>query len=222
MRLPGWMCCVLPLLWACSNSDQATTLALTSVSPATKSMGECIDVKVGLTGVAPLTLDYGTSSAEAVTVKQVSIGPQRFEASSLQWASDGFHLPLSADLPEGKQDVRALLSNGQELVLPGGFEVTPPLQIDGFAMGYVVDHAPGESFPISIWAQGPDAARFQGKVYLSADRAVLQPAESAPFQNGELTQFVTLSAPPETFAIIHVVDCQGRRTESNEFVLDYP
>ncbi|MDC0706850.1 hypothetical protein POL68_00025 [Stigmatella sp. ncwal1] len=215
----GWRLCLLPLLWACSNSGtEGTPITLTSVTPATMSSSECIDVEVGLTGDPPFTLDYGTSTAQTVTVTQVSIGQQGFPVSSLRRTAGGFTLPLPSEMPEGKQDVRVLLSDKRELVLPGGFEVTAPLRINGFTIDYVLDQYPGEPFSLVIRAAGEDAVNFRGKGRLSAGGAVLQPEQSAAFDAGVLKQQVTLLGAPGT-VFIQMEDCTGLQTQSNDFRL---
>jgi hypothetical protein len=220
MRTGPWMLCLLPLLGACSNSEMGPPLTLSSVSPATKSASECVDVTVELTGELPFTLNYGTSTvaADASTVQEVTIGPQRYSTPSLQWTRGGFTLPLPANMPEGKYDVRVLLTHGNALVLPEGFEVTAPLQLNGFTFDYVLDHYPDEPFTVTIRALGPDAARFQGNVHLSSSHAELQLPQRAMFQEGVLRQEVTLSGEPGN-VFLQVVDCQGFRSQSNEFRL---
>ncbi|EAU62815.1 hypothetical protein STIAU_6412 [Stigmatella aurantiaca DW4/3-1] len=179
----------------------------------------CIDVKVGLTGEVPLTLDYGTSTAETVTVTQVSIGQQAFPASSLKRTAEGFTLQLPVTTPQGRQDVRVLLSDERELVLPGAFEVTEPLLINGFTIDYILDRYPGEPFTMVIRAAGVDAERFYGKVRLSAGRAGIHPMESAAFDAGVLEQEVTLTGEPSSVVFIQLEDCTGLRTQSNDFRL---
>ncbi|SES89513.1 hypothetical protein [Stigmatella erecta] len=217
---PRWALCLLPLLWACSNSEPGPPVTLTSVTPTTMSSSECVDVKVGLTGELPITLDYGTSTVtvDAASVREVFVGPQRFLPSSLQWTEGGFTLPLPAAMPEGKHDVRVLLSDGSTLLLPASFEVTAPIQLTGFTIDYVLDHYPDEPFTVVIRALGVDAGRFRGKVQLSSSHALLHPTQGATFQDGVLRQEVTLTGEPGN-VFLQVMDCQGLQTQSNEFRL---
>lgn len=215
-RLPASM---LLLLCACGASEVPLPTIL-SVTPTSLSTSECTDLQVELDGVLPLTLDYGTSSAEFPTSTQVGVGRERFSIQRMEDQGKRLFVSLPAGLPQGQQDVRLMLSDGQESVLREVLQVTPPLAITGFSIDYVLDQIRQEPFTIRVRALGPDTARFQGKVKLRANRGTIEPPESAPFVNGVLEQQVIMDDTGGNNVLIEVEDCVGHLSHSNEFRLD--
>lgn len=205
------------LLCACGSSEPPVP-SIVSVAPTRISSSECVLMTVELEGALPVKLDYGSDSAELAKLAQLRVGEREVPLESIQ--DKGRHLAahLFSGLPPGMHEVRVTLADGQQLVAPDAVEVTGRLLLDTFQIDSIGPQVRDTPFPITLRATGPDAQRFQGRVLLRSNKGKLEPEWSNLFQNGVLTQEVSIDAGGGN-VLIEMVDCEGRMVSSNEFQL---
>jgi hypothetical protein len=214
----GWTSVFALLLWACGSSEPPVP-SIVSVTPQRISTSECFLLTVELDGALPVKLDYGKDSAELTELLQVGVGERMVPVETVEEQGRRLVTHLFEGLPVAVHDVRVTLSDGQQLVRPGALEVTGPLMLDTFQIDPIGPQLRQEPFPVTIRATGPDAQRFQGRVLLRSNKGKLDPEWSNPFQQGVLTQDVSIDATGGN-VLIEMVDCARRTVLSNEFRLD--
>ncbi len=216
-----WTSVLALLLCACGSSETPLPPSIVSVTPQRVSMSECTLLTVALEGELPLKLDYGKGSVEVGTLAQVvEVSGRNAPVLGVEGQGRRIITDLQAGLPVGTHDVRVTLQDGRQALLPDGLEVTPPLALETFRIDPIIDQVREEPFTVTIRAVGPDAHRFQGRVLLRSNRGTLQPAWSQPFQQGVLTQEISIDAVGGNNVLIELTDCSGRMTNSNDFRLE--
>jgi len=213
-----WTSVLALLLCACGSSEPPAASIL-SVSPARFSTSECVQLSVELDGALPVKLDYGEDSAELAGLAQLGVGERELPVEAVENRGRRLLTHLYAGLPVGTHDVRVTLEDGKQLVLPDAIEVTGALLLDSFQFESIEPQLRETPFPITLRATGPDAQRFQGRVLLRSNKGKLEPEWSNNFQQGVLTQEVSIDLTGGN-VLIEMVDCQGRSVNSNEFRLD--
>jgi hypothetical protein len=211
---------VLALLLCACGSSKPPLPSVVSVTPERVSTSECIQLTVELDEALPIKLDYGRDSVELASLAQVQIAGQDYSVSQLENQGRRFSADVPAGLPVGKQAVRVVLQDGRQLLIEDALEVTPALTIETFRIDPVPNQVRQEPFTVTIRATGLDAHLFQGRVRLRSNRGTLEPAWSAPFQQGVLVQEVTIDDTGGNNVLIEMTDCAGRTVNSNEFRLE--
>jgi len=215
-----WTSVFVLLLSACGSSE-LPVLSIASVTPQRISASECVRMTVQLDQALPVRLDYGNGSAKLVDVARVGIAGQDIPVLGIEEQGRRLVTDVSGrQLPQGRHDVSLTLKDGQQVVLPDALEVTAPLVLETFRFDPIVNQIRQEPFTVTIRATGEDAALFQGWVTLRSNRGDLRPTRSAPFQQGVLTQQVTIEDTGGNNVFILMTDCEGRTVNSNEFRLD--
>jgi hypothetical protein len=213
-----WTSVLALLLCACGSSEPPVP-SIVSVSPARISMSECVLMTVELDGALPVKLDYGKDSVELAKLVQLRVGEREVPLESIQDEGRRLSAHLFSGLPVGTHDVRITFEDGQQLVAPAAVEVTGRLVLETFQFDPIVTQVRDTPFPITLRATGPDAQRFEGRVLLRSNKGKLEPEWSNNFQQGVLTQEVSIDATGGNI-LIELVDCEGRSVLSNEFRLD--
>jgi hypothetical protein len=209
----------LLLLCACGSSEPPAASIL-SVAPQSISRSECALLSVELEGALPVKLDYGNDSAQMPALVKVAVGGRDVPVELVEQQGRRIAAHVFAGLPTGTHDVHVTLSDGQQLVLRDGIEVTGLLMLETFYIEPIPSQVREESFTVTIRAVGPDAQKFQGRVLLRSNKGKVEPEWSNPFQQGVLTQEVSVEASGgNNNLIIEMVDCEGRTVNSNEFRL---
>lgn len=186
-----------------------------SITPATVIEGHSATVLIEADAAFPWTVSYSAATAEVDTSFTATIGGQPLRMPVL--TSDGdVRGQVPFRLEPGRHDVVLTLGDGRSATLASGFEVTP----ESFPSGYTIDPIGPQNrqvpFRITVRAQGNSASTFAGSVELSINKGGISPELSEPFQNGVLTQEITLTAPnPE--AVLTVRDAAGNEASSNVF-----
>lgn len=213
-----WICAFALLLCACGSSEPQAA-AIMSVTPQRVSRSECALLTVDLEGSLPVKLDYGKDSVELTGLVKVAVGGRDVPVELVQQQGRRVQAHLYAGLPVGMHDVNVTLTDHQDLVSAGGLEVVGPLVLETFQIDPIPTQNREQTFPVTIRAIGPDAQKFQGRVLLRSNKGKLEPEWSDPFQQGVLTQEVSIDVTGSNNLVIEMVDCEGRTVNSNVFRL---
>ena len=154
-----WTCVGALVLCACGSSEPPAA-AILSVTPQRLSRSECALLTVDLDGALPVKLDYGKDSAKLTGLEKVAVGGRDVPVELVEQQGRRINAHLYAGLPVGKHDVNVKLTDGQELVSPGGLEMTGTLVLETFHIDPIPAQNREQSFPLTIRAVGPDAQRF--------------------------------------------------------------
>lgn len=187
-----------------------------SIEPEEVVSGEAATIVLTLDAPLPVKVDYGEQSATLVT-PTLLIGGQEVAITRVQ--EDGTLLAsVPGVLPAGTQEVRLELENGSEstseqalTVLPLPPEMTPrsvggnpadpqpepgsegkELRVTGLSIDPIPDQVRGVPFSITLRAEGPDAALFEGQVQLTANKGRVSPNLSRSFSKGVRQEQVVL------------------------------
>lgn len=211
-----WMPVFALALSACGTSELPLP-SIVSVEPPSMAADESILLTVALEGSLPLTLDYGQSTAELFTSKQVLIAGRGFEILETQEQGQRLLAEIPPGLPVGLQELRVGFTDGRQAVLENGFEVKPPLDISSLLIRPVSSQVRLRPFTLILQALGPDAELFRGRVRLSTNQGTITPSVSGPFTQGVRLQEVIVDAPAGSYVAITVEDYGGRSVTSNDF-----
>jgi hypothetical protein len=189
-----------------------------SISPARMVATESTRIELEPSLALPTRVDYATGEIEVDTELALRIGSLEITPEGL--APDGrIAAVIPTLLQPGLHDVRLELEDGRVALLEDGFEVAE----GAWPTGYTVDPIPDQRklvpFEITIRAEGPNAAAFNGNVRFEAPAgSSIGPLLSDRFEAGVLRQTVVVNAPGNTAAII-VTDISGNRDPSAPFSL---
>ena len=189
-----------------------------SIEPEEVMSGEAATVAVKLDGPLPVKVDYGKQTATLVT-PTLRIGGQAVPITHVE--QDGTLLAtLPGSLSAGPQDVRLELENGSGSVSEQGLTVLPlppemdedgspgdpasepgtgngggddqELRVTGVRIEPIPDQVRDVPFTITLRAEGPDAALFEGQVQLSTNKGRIHPNLSNSFSKGVRQEQVVL------------------------------
>lgn len=193
---------------------------LLAVTPSTLRSDQAPAVVLELDAVPSGRADFGAGTVVLQRDVEVFVGTQSVGHAPLE--DDGrVRLRLPPGLPEGRQTVTARLEDGREAVAPDALSVLPPRVLTGYAVDPVGDQVAGVPFVLTVRAQGPDAARFDGVVALSVNKGDLSPTVSSPFTAGVLTEQITITTP-NVGVQLRVSDAGGRVATSAPFRVAAP
>ncbi len=199
------------LLCAC-EMGASTAPHIISIEPEEVVSGETATITVRLDAPPLARIDYGNKSATLLT-PTLRIGDQ--EARIERMEHDGALVAtLPTSLAAGHQDVRLDLGDGQETVEHKGVTVLPPppslstwsgsgntngegrpLRVTGLRMNPIPDQVRGVPFTVTLQAEGPEAALFEGQAQLLASKGRVSPNLSHPFRQGVSTEQVVIDKP---------------------------
>lgn len=188
-----------------------------SIEPEEVVSGEAATIVLTLDAPLPVKVDYGEQTATLVT-PTLLIGGQQVAITRVQ--EDGTLLASVPErLPAGTQEIRLELENGNEsiseqalTVLPlppemmprsaGGDPADPrpepgngegkELRVTGLSIDPIPEQVRGVPFFITLRAEGPDAALFEGQVQLTANKGRVSPNLSRSFSKGVRQEQVVL------------------------------
>jgi hypothetical protein len=184
---------------------------IVSIEPEEVVSGEAATIVVTLDAPLPVKVDYGKQTATLVT-PTLLIGEQEVTITRVE--QDGTLLAnVPGSLSTGPQDVRLELGDGSGSVSeqgltvlplppelesrtvdggpgdpqpepdPGGGEGKEPL-VTGLRIDRISEQVRGVPFTITLRAEGPEAALFEGQVQLSTNKGRVEPNLSKPFSKG--------------------------------------
>ncbi|WP_375771418.1 hypothetical protein NR798_11095 [Archangium gephyra] len=188
---------------------------IVSIEPEEVVSGETATVSLRLDAPLPVKVDYGHGTATVLT-PTLRIGGQEVTITRVE--QDGTLLAsVPGSLSAGPQEVRLELGDGSESVSEQGLTVLPlpPEMAPWNADGGPVDPAPGNGgdklplvtglsidpipeqvrgvpFFITLRAEGPEAALFEGQVQLSTNKGRVSPNLSRSFSQGVRQEQVVL------------------------------
>ncbi|MFL5350062.1 MAG: hypothetical protein ACJ8AT_35240 [Hyalangium sp.] len=215
----------MPVLWLCACGSAETPLPfLSSAEPASMPADSRFLLTLNLDGQFPVQVDYGGDSGRVMVTPPVkaSVGDRDFELSRIDDHGRRLTLDIIPWLPMGLQDLRVQFEDGRQVVLEQGFEVKPPLNLTGFTIDPIGPQVRGQPFAVTMRAQGPDAALFQGRVIVRSTQGNVNPKVSDAFQVGVLQQEFTAQDSAESTLSLIVEDYAGHTGSSNEFFLAKP
>ena len=204
------------VLCACEPSASPAP-NIVSIEPEEVVSGEATTIVLTLDAPLPVKVDYGEQTATLVT-PTLLIGGQEVAITRVQ--EDGTLLAsVPGVLPAGTQEVRLELENGSGsiseqglTVLPLPPEMTPrsvgggpadpqpepgsgegkELRVTGLSIDPIPAQVRGVPFSITLRAEGPDAALFEGQVQLTANKGHVSPNLSRSFSKGVRQEQVVL------------------------------
>ncbi|MBF5040833.1 hypothetical protein FGE12_00395 [Aggregicoccus sp. 17bor-14] len=187
-----------------------------SVQPSQVAADEQATLVLRVDAVAPFEVDYNertlaADSSATLWLGSVEIGP-------LERAPGGLLVgQLPAGLTQGEQDVRVVLADSRSATAPRALTIGPPRATVGFTFDPVAEQVRGQPFTVTLRAQGPSAASFNGVVLLfDGEGAPLTPPVTQAFVNGECTLQVTVDRVGPSM-ILGARDAAGRVGYSNPF-----
>ncbi|MFY0525126.1 hypothetical protein ACN28I_18950 [Archangium gephyra] len=180
---------------------------IVSIEPEEVVSGETAEISLKLDAPLPVKVDYGHGTATLLT-PTLLIGGQT--VTILRVEQDGtLQASVPGSLSAGQQDVRLEMGDGSESVSEQGLTVlpTPPvmtprsadggpadpeadpaggrdLLVTGVRIDPIPDQVRGVPFSITLRAEGPEAALFEGQVLLYANKGHVSPNLSNPFRQG--------------------------------------
>lgn len=206
---------LLGALVLCGCGSTVPSPVVQSVSPAEAPRNVPTALTVQLHPSFPATFDYGQRSVTLDTRVTLRLGEEEVAVESVGAQQLTAVVPENL-LPEGAYDVRVTLADGREGVLRQGFTVQPPTEA-AFSFGEIPDQFVGESFEITIRAEGPDARQFEDTVTLTSGKGQVTPRTSGRFTQGERTERVTIDSPGNNWII--ATDAAGNVGVSETFVV---
>lgn len=202
---------VLALVLAACGQDPLPPPTLVSVQPAQAGFNSTERLQLQVNALLPFTLRYREGTAVPRPELQAWVGTQQLE--DVRDEGEGrFSGNLQPGLELGRYDVRVRLSDGREASLANAFTIVDPnnFRVDVHGARFFK----GVSFPMTLYAPGPEAWRFRGTVTLRSSVGNITPSQSAPFESGVATlPAVTIDAAAEQ-VVISVEDSLGRRGQS--------
>ncbi len=180
---------------------------IVSIEPEEVVSGETAVISLKLDAPLPVKVDYGHGTATLLT-PTLRVGGQ--EVTILRVEQDGtLQASVPGSLSAGQQDVRLEMGDGSASVSEQGLMVlpTPPvitprsadggptdpdadptegrdLLVTGVRIEPIPDQVRGVPFSITLRAEGPEAALFEGQVQLSSSKGRISPNLSNPFRQG--------------------------------------
>jgi hypothetical protein len=188
---------------------------IVSIEPEEVVSGEPTTISLKLDAPLPVKVDYGERTATVVT-PTLRIGGQPVTITRLE--EDGTLLAsVPGSLSAGLQDVRLELEDGSGSLSEQGLTVLPlppaleprsadggpldpeadpsegrPLRVTGVRIDPIPDQLRSVPFSITLRAEGPEAALFEGQVLLSTNKGDINPNLSHPFSKGVRQEQVTI------------------------------
>ncbi len=206
------------LLCACEPyASPAPDIA--SIEPEEVVSGEAATIALKLDAPLPVKVDYGERTATLLT-PTLRIGGQEVAITGVE--QDGTLLAtVPTDLPAGQQEVRLELGDGSRSIRERGLTVLsppPPLEpldatgdtedpqtepgkgnggsrqllVTALSIDPIPDQLRGVPFAITLRAQGPEAALFEGQVQISTNKGHVSPNLSSSFSKGVRQEQVVL------------------------------
>lgn len=205
---------LLSLVALCGCEPEPPTPQIVSIEPEEVVSGEAAQVEIRLDAPLSVQIDYGSRSAKLLVPPTLQIGEHVVNVEGVE--EDGsLRVTVPAGLPEGEKDVRVKMPNGGEAVRKEGLKVlplppglakneagdtqepseTPPKALSGFQIAPIPDQVRNVPFLVTLRAEGPEAARFEGQVQLASTKGRLSPNLSGPFSGGARTEQVVIDKP---------------------------
>ncbi len=196
---------LLSLVALCGCEPESPTPQIVSIEPEEVVSGEAAQVEIRLDVPLSVEIDYGTRNAKLLVPPTLRIDEREVAVEGVE--EDGsLRVTVPAGLPEGEKDVRVKIPNGGEAVRKEGLKVLPvppkltnsgDLQesVVGFQIAPIPDQVSNEPFLVTLQAEGPEAAQFNGQVQLTSTKGRLIPNISGPFQGGTRTEEIVIDKP---------------------------
>jgi hypothetical protein len=215
MRWP--LASVLALVLAACGQDPLPLPTLLSVQPTQANLDSTERLQLRVDALLPFTLRYREGMAVPRAEVEAWVGLQQLE--NVRDEGGGlFSGDLKPGLALGNHDVRVRLSDGREASLTKAFTIVDPYNFRVEVHG--ARFYKNVSFPMTLYAPGPEAWRFRGTVTLRSSVGTVTPSQSAPFESGVATlPAVTIDAMGEQ-VVISVEDGAGRRGQSAPFKIE--
>lgn len=211
---------------------------IVSIEPQEVLSGETVTLT--LDAPLPVKVDYGHGTATLLT-PTLLIGGQ--EVTLIRVEQDGtLQARVPGSLPAGQQEVRLEMGDGSEsiseqglTVLPQPPDITPrsvdggpadpnadpsevrPLLVTGVHIDPIPDQVRGVPFSITLRAEGPEAALFEGQVLLSTSKGRISPNLSHPFLKGVRHEQVVIDEKQGGHVVLTVRAGKTIVAQSNPF-----
>ena len=212
------------LLSACGDSLSSPP-HIVSIEPQEVVHGEAAKLAIKLDAPLPVKIDYGRKTATLLSPPTLRIGGQDVLIDGLNEEDGTLLATVPTGLSEGTQDVRLVLGDGHEALGTEGLTVLPrppdlaagavdsgngaggpKLLITNVRIEPIPDQVRGVPFDISLQAEGPEAARFEGRVQLTTSKGRVSPNMSGPFVDGVGKQRIVLDKPGSVVLTVRVGD----------------
>lgn len=203
---------VIAALWLLGCGSTAPPPLVQSVSPAQAPTHVPTAITVQFEPSFPMTFDYGKRTVALNTQVTLRLGGREVEVESVE--AQRLTAVVPAGLPLGPQEVRVTLADGREGVLSPGFTVLPAPEA-AFTFDEIPEQVVDAPFTVTIRANGPNAARFQGSVTLESGKGRLLPRRSGPFTDGVRTERLTIDMPGLNW--VTATDEEGNQGSSAPF-----
>jgi hypothetical protein len=209
----------LVLLCAC-GPEAPSSLEIVSIEPEEVLAGQETELRVQLNAPVPFRFDYSRGTLQLPEEVALQVGGQ---ATRLAWLeADGrlvFVVP--EQVPEGTQQVEVGLPGGKRVRHEPGLRVLPSEPLTPSAEGItrlsidpIGDQVVGRPFELTVRAEGPQVAGFNGQVVFTSSKGDISPRRSESFSGGRRVERVTVSKPGQLFLIVHLGQLSAR---SNSF-----
>ena len=196
---------LLSTLVLCACEPYASPLPnIVSIEPEEVVSGETATIALTLDAPLPVKVDYGHGTATLLT-PTLLIGGQEVTITHVE--QDGtLRASVPGSLSAGPQDVRLEMGDGSESISEQGLTVLPqppdiapwsedggpadpggegrPLLVTGIRIDPIPDQVSGVPFSVTLRAEGPEAALFEGQVQLTTNKMGIDPKLSRPFSKG--------------------------------------
>ncbi|WP_309892835.1 hypothetical protein [Archangium sp.] len=212
------------LLSACGDGLSSPP-HIVSIEPQEVMHGEAAKLAIKLDAPLPVKIDYGRKTATLLSPPTLRIGGQDVVIDGLNEEDGTLLATLPTGLSEGTQDVRLVLGDGHEAVGTEGLTVLPrpplleagnvdsgngaenpkPL-VTNVRIEPIADQVLGVPFDISLRAEGPEAARFEGRVQITTSKGRVSPNVSSPFVDGLGKERIVLDKPGNTVLTVRLGD----------------
>ncbi len=186
-----------------------------SVQPAEFEEGQAPLLQIDFDATLPFSVDYDQGTATIQAELSVLIGetPLELEGPLVDGRVSGV-APFG--LTPGTYDVTVILADGRRGTLVGGLQVLPGQFPERFAIDPLPEQKRGQPFDVTIRAEGPQAAQFNGVVRLSVSKGSISPEFTGAFVAGVRTERVTIDAPASEI-VLTVEDAAGHSGTSAPF-----
>jgi hypothetical protein len=188
---------------------------IVSIEPEEVMSGETATISLKLDAPLPVKVDYGERTATVVT-PILRIGGEAVPLTLVE--QDGtLQATVPGSLSAGLQDVRLEMGDGSGSISEQGLTVLPlppemeprnadggpadpgtepgedrHLRVTGLRIDPIPDQTRDVPFSITLRAEGPEAALFEGQVQLSTNKGHIRPNLSNSFSKGVRQEQVVL------------------------------
>jgi hypothetical protein len=209
---------LLPALLLCACATGSPPPTILSVEPQEVVSGEAATISVKLDALPPVKIDYGQKTATLLAT--LRIGEREVSIDRLE--QDGTLVAtLPPNLAEGTHDIQLILEDEGEALREQSLTVLPPPPalapmmgsageaqpaITGLQIDPIEDQLLDVPFVITLRAEGPEAALFEGQVQLTTSKGRVNPNLSRPFRKGLREERVVIDQPGHVVLTVRAGD----------------